>query len=295
MIPRAKRVRPFVRSPLPQTELPSRDEISEEGFGPFRSTWWTGRARIRDAEALIVEEREIIRLIDGLAKTPSEYEDLATSVEHRNADELARGLFDRASASPLAAYWADADDFAPLEGLEIGVAGLAAALAATGSVTAASCRWHIRSQTWSPCPVVYFATRQWRLEILADLIATERCGLDADRGMVYVYGASIKDTHRLAEALVRERSRFRRAPVPRRRPARRPQHKQLSLALTHHAASQAATRPSTRRESKVDRLEAKLTAFDAETEANFVDVSVRLSTVETNTRALDDRVNKLGG
>jgi peptidoglycan hydrolase CwlO-like protein len=45
-------------------------------------------------------------------------------------------------------------------------------------------------------------------------------------------------------------------------------------------------------ETKVDRLDKKVVAFRAETEANFAEVNDRLDTVETNMRGLDERVRQ---
>lgn len=46
-------------------------------------------------------------------------------------------------------------------------------------------------------------------------------------------------------------------------------------------------------EKKVDRLDKKLTAFQAESAANFVEVNDRLDTVETNTHRLEARASEL--
>src|SRR4051794_11608871 len=90
-------------------------------------------------------------------------------------------------------------ELAPLDGLEIGVAGLAYALGSAGCLTAASCRWHSRDRSWSDCLVVFFAAPGWRLELLADLIADAGCGLVADRGMLAIYAPSIIQMHALGE------------------------------------------------------------------------------------------------
>ena len=66
--------------------------------------------------------------------------------------------------------------------------------------------------SWSNCPVVFFAAPAWRVEILAGLIASERCGLDADRNMLTIYAASVSDLHNLAQRILAERGRFRRRP-----------------------------------------------------------------------------------
>ncbi len=97
-------------------------------------------------------------------------------------------------------------------GLEIGVAGITHALSAIRCLTAASCRSHISSHSWSDCPVVFFAAPAWRLELLAELIAAARCGLRADRNMLSIVAPSITHMHGLAQSIVAERGRFRRKP-----------------------------------------------------------------------------------
>lgn len=77
----------------------------------------------------------------------------------------------------------------------------------------------MRAHTWADCPIVFFAAPAWRLELLAELIVAEGCGLDQDRRMLTVYGPSIRRTHGLAERILSERGRFRRRPpIHRSRP-----------------------------------------------------------------------------
>ena len=115
-------------------------------------------------------------------------------------------------------------DYDPLDGLEVGVAGLSLALSAVGCLTAASCRSHPTEHSWSDYPVVLFAAPPWRVEILAQMLAPERCGLGAGRDMLSIYAASVRHMHNLAERILAERARLRRRPEhlkPRRTPRRR--------------------------------------------------------------------------
>lgn len=210
MIPVAD-VIPEVQSPLPTCTMPKADEVTEEGFGFFRNTWWVGRVFVKEAQATTSEEGELIRIIDEVTSTPEEFELLASAVEGPDIGSLPDALRVAALATGLGSLVSD-DDFPPLNGLEVGVAGLAHALAATGCVTAASCRWHISSETWSDCPVVFFVAPAWRVEILAELVSAEGCGLKEDRDMLKIYGSSIRATHTLAERILAERGRFRKAP-----------------------------------------------------------------------------------
>jgi hypothetical protein len=191
--------------------MPGADEISEEGFGFFRETWWIGRVPVRRAESTVVQEGRLIGMIDQLASTPDEFELLASSIEAQDLDVLADPLRAAALEAGFARFIVH-DDSPPLDGLEVGVAGLAHALSAIGCLTAASCRWHISPRSWSDCPVVFLAAPPWRGEILPDLLASEGCGLGSDRGLLTIYGRSITDMHRLAERILMERARFRRIP-----------------------------------------------------------------------------------
>jgi hypothetical protein len=228
MIPIAD-ITPVVPSPLPTCRMPRSDEITEEGFGYFRGTWLIDRVSLEEAQSTISDEAELIRLIDEIASAPEEFELLASSIEEQDLEPLPASLRTAALESGLASFVSD-DDAPPLDGLEIGVAGLTHALSAMRCRTAASCRSHISSHTWSDCPVVFFAAPAWRVELLAELVSSEGCGLGEDRDMLTIYGPSIRDTHRLAERILIERGRFRK--MPEHWPTRRPQrssHAQLSL------------------------------------------------------------------
>lgn len=234
MIPAAD-VQPEIPSPLPECEMPASDEISEEGFGWFRNTWFIGRLPIAEAAEVVREEGEIMTGLDTVAADPLEFELLAAAIASGEVEDLPDDLRRRAAGAGLASYLEDADDVAAVGGLEIGVSGLTHALSAVGCLTAASCRSHATDRSWSDCPVVFFAAPTWRLAILAELIRDAGCGLDADRGMLKIYAPSARDTHRLADLIVRERRRFRKQPdslVAEKRPATprsRPDHDQLRL------------------------------------------------------------------
>lgn len=220
MIPVAD-VEPQVEFPLPRCKIPSSDEITEEGFGYFRGTWFIGRVAVAEGLACIRQEADIIEWIDQHASSAQVYEQLATAIEKQDVSLLDEPLRSTSSGGDLAQWLIGDDHEAPLGGLEIGVAGLTCALSVVRCLTAASCRWHMTDRSWADCPVVFFAAPSWRVEILADLIAVEGCGLAGDRGMLTVSGRSVRDTHRLAERILSERGRFRKNPTSgsvRRRP-----------------------------------------------------------------------------
>jgi hypothetical protein len=225
MIPAAD-VTPTVPSPIPTCVMPTRDEISEEGFGWFRGTWFIGGVSVRDAEAIVRHEAKLIEWLDRVSSQSEDFELMASVIESADVDGLPDRLRARAVASGIGEFIA-LEDGAPLDGLEIGVSGLAHALSAISCLTAASCRSHASNHSWSDAPVVFFAAPTWRVEILAGLISSAGCGLDEDRGMLTVYARSIRDTHRLAERILVERGRFRKRPAEARTPP--PHHTQMDL------------------------------------------------------------------
>lgn len=211
MIPRTE-LTPMVPSPVPTCSLPGTEEISEEGFGYFRSVWFIGRVLLSDAQSVVQEEAEMLGWLDQAAPDAEAFDVLATAIEQQHFDNVPDSLGNLEPPAGLEKFVRDGQDFAPLGGLEIGVAGLCHALSVVGGLTAASCRSHATSQSWSDCPVVFFAAPTWRVELLAELTAAEGCGLDEDRGMLKIYAPSVRETHALAERALAERGQFRKMP-----------------------------------------------------------------------------------
>ncbi len=213
MIPDAK-IEPYIGIPLPPDTMPDRDDVTEEGFGGFRGTWFIGRSLLEETEDLLRYEGEVIDLLDRSSETPEDFERFANAVEGGEGGDLPDRLSEIFASSGLAEL-ADWDgDLPPLQGLEIGVAGLIYALSSIRCLTAASCRSHVEERSWSDCPVVFFAAPGWRAQILADLVSSADCGMDAERGMLKIFGSSIRKTHGLARLIVEERGRFRTKPDP---------------------------------------------------------------------------------
>jgi len=192
--------------------MPTREEISEEGFGGFRGTWWIGRVPVRVAETMLGAEAELLRLLDGLASTPDEFEQLAQAVEQLDMSTAPEYLVEAARPTGLPQIIEAAADIPLLDGLEVGVAGLSYVLASIGCLTAASCRSHVDPRSWADCPVVFFAAPPWRVELLAPLVVRARCGLGSDRSLLTLYGRSVAELHTLAGILMRERTQFRVMP-----------------------------------------------------------------------------------
>jgi hypothetical protein len=234
MIPKAD-ITPTVPSPLPAGGMPRKDEISDEGFGYFRGTWFMGRVLLAEAQSIVLEEAEIMQWLDETASNSENFELLTSAIEHQDTGLLPDSLATTAVTKGLSKFISedpdDEPDWGPLDGLEIGVAGLAYALSAVGCLTAASCRWHINPHSWADTPVVFFAAPDWRVELLAPLIAAEQCGLDADRNMLTIYAASIRDTHGLAKCILAERRRFRKKPA----------HLETQASSDHTGRSDAAS------------------------------------------------------
>jgi hypothetical protein len=135
MIP-AQDIEADVPSPLPEAGMPDPEEVSEEGFGGFRDAWYIGHVAKADMEAILREEVELMRIVDAVAATPEEFEELASAIEGCDLESLPEQLHEAAMREGLAACVDE--EIAPLDGLELGVAGLAYPLGSVGCLTAAS-------------------------------------------------------------------------------------------------------------------------------------------------------------
>jgi hypothetical protein len=219
VIPRVE-FTPTVPATAPTCILPPSEEISEEGFGYFRGTWFIGRVTVAEAEEVIRAEAEILDWLDDTATTPEQFEVLARAIETQETTDVAHDLGTNSLPPGLERFATEGGDVFPLYGLEVGVAGLCHALSVVGCLTAASCRSHATERTWSDAPVVFFRGPTWRVELLMEPIAAEQCGLGESRGMLTINAASVVEMHSLAERLLNDRARFRRIP-DHHRPARR--------------------------------------------------------------------------
>jgi hypothetical protein len=189
---------------------PTGDEISEEGFGYFRGTWWLGHVPLSDARHTVEFERDLVAALEALADDGQEFEDLAAAVEHIDPDDgEVPLLLSDTPVEGLVRPLIDGDS--PLGGLEIGVAGLTYALSTVGFRTAASCRSH-GANGWSHCPIVLFGAHKWRAVLLAELAVEAGCGIGQDRDMLTVYAPSIMNLMSLAETVLAKRASFRSKP-----------------------------------------------------------------------------------
>lgn len=190
---------------------PEPDDIDEEGFGYFRDVWPIIGVPEDEAREMLNRDRDASSLVSGLASTEPEFDAIARVVE-TGVSDYAEDL-SVAKLSALGRYIAaDEDDPVPLEGLDVGVAGLVYALSAAGAYPAASCRGHHGDHSWSDVPVVLFAIDQCRASVLAPLVRDAGCGFDIDParpGLLVVCSASIEGTLALAEAVIGKLPEFR--------------------------------------------------------------------------------------
>lgn len=203
--------------------MPRRDELDEEGIGYFRDTWTILDVPVRLARDLVRQERQIASTVGALAVDDQHFDALALAVERGRCPASSDVNRIRPEHRTLLDdLIVDDDDYAPLEGLEIGVAGLVYALATVRIIPAASCRGHSGTNTWSDRPVVLFASTRFRAMALQPLVQRTGCrfGIDEARpDLLAVSGSSILDTMALAEGVLDSRSTFvqRRTRPPTRR------------------------------------------------------------------------------
>lgn len=207
---------------------PTSDEISEEGFGFFRGTWWIGHVPLSEARQSMEFEHKVVAALDAAAGDGLEFEALATALEEFEPDGTG-SLFpidtpDGGFIEPFIG------GVTLLGGLEVGVAGLSYALSTVGFRTAASCRAHEGVNSWSDCPVIFFGAHKWRAVLLAELAAEAGCGIGQGRDMLRVYAPSIRNLMDLAQAVLAKRAIFRSKP-------KRSVISELAAPPAHHQAT----------------------------------------------------------
>lgn len=189
--------------------VPRVEEVSEEGFGGFRDTWLLFDVQVEEAVELLAEDRRLTQLADAFASDSYDYEAIANAIEYQDIEGLPEGVRENIRFPELEDTVGG--DYSPLQGLELGVAGLVFALSAAGFLPAASCRSHVGEHSWSPCPVVVFATDEEHAARLAPLVTDARCGFQLDEGrpgLLAVCGPSAKEMHNLAGLVLDRVSTF---------------------------------------------------------------------------------------
>lgn len=211
---------------------PKPSDISDEGFGFFQDVWRiTGVTKAEAAEVIEIE-RACVDFLDTVAAGDREFDQGAEALEARDIESIE---LEDAVLVPIQKFIAERlgmDDFHPLGGLEVGVAGLVHALSAVHAFPAASCRGHVGPpKPWAEVPVVLFAIDRRRAEILQPLVAEAGAGfsLDATRPeLLVIHAGSVTAFMQLANLIVENATRFR---LPRAKRARMPRirYEQKSL------------------------------------------------------------------
>lgn len=190
---------------------PEPDDIDEEGFSYFRDVWAIVDVPEEGAREMVHKDRTVSSFVSKLASSEAEFDAIAKVVETGESHYTENLTADkRAALGPYIPE--DEDDPVPLEGLEVGVAGLVYALSAAGAYPAASCRGHPHKHAWSDLPVALFAIDRCRANVLAPLVRDTECGFEIDparQELLVVCSASIKGTISLAEAVINKLPQFR--------------------------------------------------------------------------------------
>jgi hypothetical protein len=190
---------------------PEPDDITDEGFGYFRSVWAIVDISEDEAREMLEKDRAAALFTSGLASTGQEFDAIANVIETGAADDVEGISGDMLAA--LSPYISDdEDDPLPLDGLEVGVAGLVYTLSAAGIYPAASCRGHPGKHAWSDLPVAIIAVDRCRAHVLTPLVKDAGCGFDIDPArpeLLAIYSRSIECTLILAEAVINSLPQFR--------------------------------------------------------------------------------------
>jgi len=195
---------------------PKKDDVSEEGFGGYRGTWLIRGVGVREARRLIAIEQSLVELAGRLSADPDEFEGVASALESGESDTLPERLMEGGALAELEPYLGDGS---PVDGLELGVAGLVYALAAAGCWTASSCRGHPGEHAWSPRPVVFLTCDTYRANILQPLVESASCGFCVDvcrPNLLGLEAESVVELMNLAQLVIDTRRTF----VPKRSPRR---------------------------------------------------------------------------
>ncbi|MER5798606.1 hypothetical protein [Streptomyces mirabilis] len=172
--------------------MPRREDMSEEGFSYFRDSWLILDVPPDIAVIIIDFDVRIALTIETMSPDASVFEKYALAIEEERFEDI--------PGDPFANF----PEYA-IEGLELGVSGLAHALAAIGCAPAASCRSHEGPDSWSPCPAIEFACDRERFEWLQPLVRDSGCGFSIDPArseLLMIIAPSIRGTLDLAKAII---------------------------------------------------------------------------------------------
>lgn len=165
---------------------PDPSEVDDDGYGTFIGVWNVGVGIPRsDAQRLAAWECRAVSFVDRRSETPHDFEDLAVVLESFVTDDdltVAEEFpyLDDATSEGLQEVLDSTDEL--LDGMELGVAGLVAALSSAGFLPAASCRGHALPSAWADRPTVYFGAARERVALLEDCVLSTGCRLDDGSG-----------------------------------------------------------------------------------------------------------------
>ena len=190
---------------LPQNApfwMPAENEVHEEGIGFFQDVWAIFEVPLSEAAQVVADERAAAAAVDAAAIDATTFEYFAQLIESHNPDFPSEDPEDEAGMAALAKH-GDVDSVS-LRGLELGVAGLTYALAATGCVPAASCRSHAE-RSWAEQPVVVAAIDRVHADWLQPLVERGSCGFGLDNvrpNFLTIHAQSIAEMMNLAAAIL---------------------------------------------------------------------------------------------
>ncbi len=160
--------------------MPPADIIDKEGgtgIGFFRDVWLIINVPEDEAREIATDEREICRIVDEISPDVRTFEELVGLVESYFPEDAESSGIAPEVLQRLDLYL---DEFSPLHGLDLGVAGLTYALASIGCVPVASCRGHAKPHSWADRPVVHVAIDRPHADWLQSIVRRTGCGFDID-------------------------------------------------------------------------------------------------------------------
>ncbi|MFJ2098374.1 hypothetical protein ACIOHR_14390 [Streptomyces anulatus] len=172
--------------------MPQREDMDEEGFSNFRDSWLILDIPVNVAGVIIDFDARMALAINAISPDEPIFEKYASAVEEERLTDI--------PGDPFANF-----PEITLEGLDLGLSGLAHALAAIGCAPAASCRSHEGPHSWSPFPVIEFACDRARFDWLQPLVRESGCGFDIDPSrpeLLNIIACSIRETLDLAKSIV---------------------------------------------------------------------------------------------
>ena len=182
--------------------MPAEDEIGDEGIGFFRGVWAIFDETLSEAAQVVADERAAAAAVNAVSTDVATFEYFARVIEAHNPDFPSEDPEDEADMAALAEHGDVAS--VSLCGLELGVAGLTYALAATGCVPAASCRSHAE-HSWAERPVVVAAIDRAHAGWLQPLVERSSCGFDLDHNrpeFLTIHAQSITEMMDLAAVIL---------------------------------------------------------------------------------------------